>query len=267
MELPQNTIKNPLTIIGIFAAISEISGTTVLAFLTEDIQKIFVWYVIFFPVLLVVLFFTVILTKHQALYAPSDFKTDEAFSGLIKNVQSQSSLESKNKKRSEIEEIHEDSLISAKTVAEEKVVYNTLNSTKIDYFIAEELAIKKLSEEYGERFLQEKTFELGGKKYSVDGLINTPPKLSVFEIKYFPQIDTPSNGIARTYNYFKEIYERIDRSKYNTVVFNIIVVTPVSQPERDELQKKLEYFKQKGDLRININIYDFNTLKQEYGIG
>lgn len=69
-------ISNPLTIIGLFAGIAEIAGTVVLSLVSEDLQGIFIWYVMFFPVLLVVAFFYILKTSPSALYAPSDF-TDE----------------------------------------------------------------------------------------------------------------------------------------------------------------------------------------------
>src|ERR1041385_730287 len=51
------TIRNPLTIIAIFAAIAEISGTMVLPFVAEANQGTYIWFLMIFPILLVVLFF------------------------------------------------------------------------------------------------------------------------------------------------------------------------------------------------------------------
>ncbi|TKJ86061.1 hypothetical protein PaeCFBP13512_19700, partial [Paenibacillus sp. CFBP13512] len=76
-------VQNPLTIIAIFAGIAEIAGTTVLLGLPLEIQKIFVWFVIIFPFLLVGAFFTVLLFKHRVLYAPSDFSNEEHFIALL----------------------------------------------------------------------------------------------------------------------------------------------------------------------------------------
>jgi len=70
-------VKNPLTIVAIFAGLAEIGGTIVLPLLDSDIQSIFVWYVMGFPTLLVILFFLTLNFNHRVLYAPSDY-TDEA---------------------------------------------------------------------------------------------------------------------------------------------------------------------------------------------
>lgn len=72
-------IKNPLTVIAIFAGIAEAGGAFVLPNLDKDIQGIFVWFLMLFPSLLIVLFFGVLYKKYHVLYAPSDYKSDKSF--------------------------------------------------------------------------------------------------------------------------------------------------------------------------------------------
>jgi hypothetical protein len=72
-------VKNPLTIIAIFAGLAEICSTTVLPFIDKDIQQIFVWFIVIFPVLLVLLFFSVLNWNHTVLYAPTDYKNEDNF--------------------------------------------------------------------------------------------------------------------------------------------------------------------------------------------
>ena len=76
-------ITNPLTIIGIFAGLAEITSTITIKLVTNDIQKIFIWFLILFPSILVILFFIVLFFKPEALYSPSDYKSDEAFIKVI----------------------------------------------------------------------------------------------------------------------------------------------------------------------------------------
>ena len=71
------TIKNPLTLLGLFASLSEVSMTVALIKLPLEIQKTFIWFVIFYPALLTLGFFYFLYKKPQSLYGPSDFK-DEA---------------------------------------------------------------------------------------------------------------------------------------------------------------------------------------------
>lgn len=72
-------VKNPLTIIAIFAGLVEVSATTVLPFIDKTLQSTFIWFLMVFPTLLITYFFGTLLLKPKALYAPSDFRDDDAF--------------------------------------------------------------------------------------------------------------------------------------------------------------------------------------------
>jgi len=71
---PYSLIKNPLTVISIFASLTEIVCGTVTPFISDtQNQTIFLIFVIGFPILLIVLFFMTLNFNHKVLYAPSDF--------------------------------------------------------------------------------------------------------------------------------------------------------------------------------------------------
>ncbi len=76
-------VQNPLTVIAIFAGLSEIASTAALAAVDKDLQHIFVWFVMAFPVLLVGLFFLTLNFNPRVLYAPSDFRSDDNFLNMI----------------------------------------------------------------------------------------------------------------------------------------------------------------------------------------
>jgi hypothetical protein len=72
-------INNPLTIIAIFAALAEINATIALGLIEPELQHIFIWFVIGFPLLLVILFFTTLNFNTKVMYSPSDFQEDKNF--------------------------------------------------------------------------------------------------------------------------------------------------------------------------------------------
>jgi len=72
-------VNNPLTIIALFAALAEIAGTAALAAMDKEIQHIFIWFVMAFPILLVAMFFATLNFNPKVLYAPSDFFTTVHF--------------------------------------------------------------------------------------------------------------------------------------------------------------------------------------------
>lgn len=86
-------ISNPLTVIGIFATLAEIAASVTILFLASELQKVFIWYVMLFPILLVVLFFITLNLNSKVLYAPSDFRTDESFLSLNQHLSEKQLLE------------------------------------------------------------------------------------------------------------------------------------------------------------------------------
>ena len=80
-------ISNPLTIIGLFAGIAEVAGTVVLPTLSVPIQKIFIGYVMGFPLLLVGLFFYTLIRHPKKLYAPADYKDENNFLKALDVIQ------------------------------------------------------------------------------------------------------------------------------------------------------------------------------------
>lgn len=72
-------ITNPMTVIAIFAFISESSAAISLPFLDNDEREVYVWFLISFPFYLLLLFFLTLNFNYRSLYAPSDFDKDDSF--------------------------------------------------------------------------------------------------------------------------------------------------------------------------------------------
>ncbi|WP_435037884.1 hypothetical protein [Pseudomonas neuropathica] len=78
-------ITNPMTVIAIFAAISETSAAISLPFLDNKDREIYVWFLISFPFYLLFLFFITLNFNYRSLYSPSDFDKDKNFLKVIDN--------------------------------------------------------------------------------------------------------------------------------------------------------------------------------------
>jgi len=76
-------IKNPLTVISIFAGIAEISGTAILPFIESANQSTYIWFLMLFPPFLVGVFFATLNWNHKVLYAPSDYQNEDNFTGFL----------------------------------------------------------------------------------------------------------------------------------------------------------------------------------------
>ena len=78
-EHDKKRITNPMTIIAIFATLSETSAAVSLPFLDQEEQELYVWFLISFPFYLLLLFFATLNFNYRSLYAPSDFEKGKHF--------------------------------------------------------------------------------------------------------------------------------------------------------------------------------------------
>jgi len=118
-----NRISNPLTIIAIFAAIAETAGTVSLGIVEQSLQSVFVWFVMLFPVLIVVAFFITLNCNPKVLYAPSDFQDEKNFIELISDANRMTSDASSDAKQM---------LSDLKLLVESKATDNHLNPSEAE---------------------------------------------------------------------------------------------------------------------------------------
>jgi hypothetical protein len=79
-------ITNPMTIIAIFAVLSETSAAVSLPFLDNKERELYVWFLISFPFYLLFLFFVTLNFNYRSLYAPSDFNKGKHFMKVMDNA-------------------------------------------------------------------------------------------------------------------------------------------------------------------------------------
>lgn len=65
-----NRVMNPISVIALFAALSEASAATVLPYLDTASRQVYIWFLIVFPFTLVVMFFLTLNFNANVLYAP-----------------------------------------------------------------------------------------------------------------------------------------------------------------------------------------------------
>ncbi|MGH8390386.1 MAG: hypothetical protein ACRESJ_33760 [Pseudomonas sp.] len=86
MKNLKRKITNPITVIAIFATLSETSAAVTLPFLDNNEREIYVWFLISFPFYLLLLFFATLNFNYRSLYAPSDYEKGEHFIEVLDDV-------------------------------------------------------------------------------------------------------------------------------------------------------------------------------------
>ena len=79
MDMKLGHVRNPLSVIALFAAFTEGAGIGVLPLIDKEVQAVYIWFLMLFPIALVGCFFATIWFAHTKLYAPSDFKDEDNF--------------------------------------------------------------------------------------------------------------------------------------------------------------------------------------------
>lgn len=85
MNKLKQRITNPMTIIAIFATLSETSAAVTLPFLDNSEREIYIWFLISFPFYLLFLFFATLNFNYRSLYAPADFDKGKHFLKAMDN--------------------------------------------------------------------------------------------------------------------------------------------------------------------------------------
>lgn len=93
MDKLKKRISNPMTVIAIFATLSETSAAVSLPFLDDDDRDVYIWFLISFPFYLLLLFFATLNFNYRSLYAPSDFEKGKHFLKVMDGAE-----QSENKK-------------------------------------------------------------------------------------------------------------------------------------------------------------------------
>lgn len=161
-------IKNPLSVIAIFAAIAEISGTTVLPFIESNNQIVYIWFLMFFPIFLVGAFFLTLNFNHRVLYAPSDYRDEKHFVSHFVKARPEEQSKKLNEEVMEVEADETEQKPVNPSIRSEKpintgiveIVRDRKLEIMAEVVLAEKLAINKLSKDTGLDFKTGIKFEL-----------------------------------------------------------------------------------------------------------
>jgi len=185
-------VRNPLTIIAIFAGLAEISGTGILPFITDVNQATYIWFLMIFPIVLVVLFFLTLNFNPKVLYSPSDFR-DEA--NYMKIFEPSSAAQKLIKIQEEVLEESEATkpLLTEQQFAQQPKVISSqaeitemlMKDPRMRYQLAENLVIDRLAREL--RIQPQRDLSLRNKSSMVmfDAVFQRPDGITVVEVKSF----------------------------------------------------------------------------------
>ncbi|GAU08152.1 hypothetical protein [Desulfoplanes formicivorans] len=277
-------IKNPLTVIAIFAAIAEISGTTVLPFIESENQGIYIWFLMLFPVFLVGIFFLTLNFNHKVLYAPSDYKNEDNF---LKSFGKATTEEKEKKLREEVEEAEDSSSTdenapgtsgddtepqetSSKSASSKHSASSVLNSERhaslmANVSLAEKLSIMKLSKDMGLEFKTDVRFETPSRRKVIfDGLAIDKNKIHAVEVKLFRNKHVNPLRLDRVLLESELIASQLKCIDSKELVIHFMAVVDNPEVNASRVKERLSRYLDRYNVNVKLHVVTLDDLKNEY---
>ncbi len=258
-------IRNPLTVIAVFAGLAEVSGTVVLPFLDKGMQQTYVWFLMFFPFVLVMAFFLTLNFNRRALYAPSDFREEQHFVDLA----SAASPEAREEKLMDevaqlkrMEERQQNRFVPYPAVPTlptyvPSVSNNNDESRRSKVSISEALALQLLSHELKRPITP--GIKLTGRYPSqailFDGVVDEGETLRAIEVKYFPNGHFQTSDIKKYFSQVERLHLDIHDQQNKILSLTFVVVTDEDGKGQDRIRNRLLATAGRYTMPIEIKVY------------
>ncbi|MBU2839823.1 hypothetical protein HF670_09650 [Acidithiobacillus thiooxidans] len=263
-------IKNPLTVIAVFAAIAEISGTTVLPFVAPENQATYILFLMLFPTLLVCLFFLTLNFNHKVLYAPSDWKDESNFFRLFSKAtpeEQEQKLKDEVTEEAEAEAKSTQDVPISKPILEEerKVTIATANRERVArYSLAERLVINRLSKELKLSFRSGVRFHSATYRSVIfDAVAFEGDKVNAVEVKMTRSDLFP---IDRAEGFLLEA-ERVSnqlRDEGKDFILHYAVVLDEGAADIQQLEARLRRQLERFEMNIKLHVFAMSELVSEF---
>lgn len=263
-------IRNPLTVISIFAAVAEISGTTILPFIEPANQSTYVWFLMLFPTLLVGVFFITLNFNHKVLYAPSDYKNEDNFLKLFGKATAE---EKEQKLREEVEESTPPAAIAEETigsrlsdqVAEFKRPQESHREIMANVTLAERLSINKLSKELGISFRPDVKFETSSNRTIVfDALAIHKDKVHALEVKLFKNEYLTPMRLDRVLLESEIIVNQLKGIDSKEFILHFVAVLDNPEINKERVRDRLQKYLERYNVNVKLHVTTLNELQNEY---
>lgn len=286
----QKLARNPLGIIALFLVL--VYGIAGLVFglaaknLTAGERQPLIWFLVIFPGLVLLLFGWLVAWHHTKLYAPADYRDAEGFFRALSPTEQRARIAAElDRIQSEATDVPKanDTRKSGTPGAEEResesigdsqeqvsteeprttasFVAQHRRELRAAVMLAEDLAFREIAAELGQPAVRQVGI---GSNLQVDGVIRTPAKSIVVEVKYIRPTMAPA---AFTHDVLARIALlaatlRSDRWRFLLAV----VADGLSQAQRERLRKQLADRLNTSGVSADLRIFDFADLQNKFGV-
>lgn len=290
MQNKVGVIKNPLSVIAIFAGIAEISGTMVLPHIEPSNQELYIWFLMIFPFTLVVLFFITLNWNYKVLYAPSDFEDEDNFVNLQKASTSEllfkfeedliqeevSDSEACSNERVEKEDLSIDlakatdvannsetklsmGLISTREerLQQSEILKNINRQRMREGRLLENILLNKVQEDFNAIVERDMKIESNNRKLMFDGVIKNGNNLTVVEVRRLNKNTLNGSYWHRLIDNYRQFYQGLSESEKKDFSLLFVVAT---DDNPDEIKSFLDHRLATLEFNYSTKIYAVDEL-------
>lgn len=259
-------IRNPLTVISIFAAIAEISGTTVLPFIAQENQATYILFLMLFPVLLVCLFFITLNFNHKVLYAPSDWKDETNFFRLFGKAtpeEQEQKLKDEVAEEAEAEAKEKPDTSQKKASPPEESRENIAASHReriAQYSLAERLVVNRLSKQLNLNFrLGVRFHSATNRRIIFDAVAIDGDKVNAVEVKVTRSdmflLDRSERFLLEAEKVSKQL-----RDEGKIFVLHYVAVLDDGVGDAPQIEAKLRQYLERFEMKIKLHVFAMSEL-------
>ncbi len=265
------TVKNPLTAVAIFAGIAEGAGAAVLPLLAETNQTTYMWFLMIFPVFLVLLFFATLNFNRRVFYAPSDFDDEKNFMELFRSSttperlqkleekmseeEANSSFPSSDVKAEEIQDTPKQEVITSRA----RVTSRMQQDLRSRYLLAESLIIDRLATEF--RTIPRREIALRNRygDQLFDAVFETQKGLVLAEITVFAERTYP-HKIRTILQRVQETFFTLPEEIREDSRFLLAIAYEMPKTQANRIRRELNSMLKNFNMPAEIRMYDLQEL-------
>jgi hypothetical protein len=258
--------KNPLGIIALFVSLIYGFACLVLGFTSNNLvhanEKLpLIWFIIIFPFVILFAFVYLVINHHEKLYAPGDFRGDEAFIRALDGKKISEKREKETEKLNKAEDLPEK---ENEAVATSEPISTIVDSEdfKLKIKNAEKWVAKDIELDYlVPTRLNQKLVSRSGSEI-IDILGSSGDGYIVCEVKYWKHNKSYQQLKNEILN-FAHKRERFSRIHGFQKGFQLVFAIVFDILEKVETQQ-LDDFVNENDLKVDLRLYDYKTLQNQY---
>lgn len=265
--------RNPLGIVALFIALIYGFATLLLGATAGTLEAAerqpLLWFVVLFPILVLVCFYLLVTRHHGKLYAPDDYRDDQSFLQTLTALQRDVRLDEEIEAAEATTDVQQASLGASEGTpgpSATTVRFEELRDRRAHYRLAERLALRKITNETGLTFKEQVSFG-GGRMGAFDAVATDGDAFLAVEVKVARGRGMPLLMI-REILYRGVLAANLLAQKPGQKRLRLLLAFVLDEQAlewREQLERMVKRQVADAPLPVDLRFYELPALKEEFG--